>query len=88
MKIIVVICVIGGFVVISLLLIVISVVLLYNFNLIGLVIEEVNDVVLFIVVGSNVLKVSFFNMGRFIFELYIEENLSGLEEKCSVFDRS
>lgn len=86
MKIMVVICVIGGFVVISVFLIVISVVLFYNFNLIGFVIEEVNDVVLFMVVGSNVLKVSFFNMGWLIFESYIEENVSELKDKWVFFN--
>lgn len=77
-----------GFVAISLLLIVISVVSLYNLNSIGSATEEVNDVALPTVAGSNALKASFLNMGRLTFESYIEENLSGLEEKRSAFDRS
>ena len=88
MKITVATRVIGGFVAISLLLIVISVVSLYNLNSIGSATEEVNDVALPTVAGSNALKASFLNMGRLTFESYIEENLSGLEEKRSAFDRS
>ena len=88
MKITVATRVIGGFVAISLLLIVVSVVSLYNLNSIGSATEEVNDVALPTVAGSNALKASFLNMGRLTFESYIEENLSGLEEKRSAFDRS
>ena len=60
MKITVATRVIGGFVAISALLIVISVVVsLYNLNSIGSATEEVNDVALPTVAGSNALKASF-----------------------------
>ena len=78
--------VIGGFVAISALLIVISVVSLYNLNSIGSATEEVNDVALPTVAGSNALKASFLNMGRLTFESYIEEDLNGLKDKRSSFN--
>ena len=78
--------VIGGFVSISALLIVISVVSLYNLNSIGSATEEVNDVALPTVAGSNALKASFLNMGRLTFESYIEEDLNGLKDKRASFN--
>jgi methyl-accepting chemotaxis protein len=78
--------VIGGFVAISALLIVISVVSLYNLNSIGSATEEVNDVALPTVAGSNALKASFLNMGRLTFESYIEEDLNGLKDKRASFN--
>lgn len=86
MKITVATRVIGGFVAISALLIVISVVSLYNLNSIGSATEEVNDVALPTVAGSNALKASFLNMGRLTFESYIEEELNGLEKKRTSFN--
>ncbi|GFD88445.1 methyl-accepting chemotaxis protein [Tenacibaculum sp. KUL152] len=86
MKITVATRVIGGFVAISALLIVISVVSLYNLNSIGSATEEVNDVALPTVAGSNALKASFLNMGRLTFESYIEEELNGLERKRTSFN--
>ncbi|CAB9492754.1 HAMP domain-containing methyl-accepting chemotaxis protein [Alteromonas macleodii] len=86
MKITVATRVIGGFVAISALLIVISVVSLYNLNSIGSATEEVNDVALPTVAGSNALKASFLNMGRLTFESYIEEDLSDLKDKRASFD--
>lgn len=86
MKITVATRVIGGFVAISALLIVISIVSLYNLNSIGSATEEVNDVALPTVAGSNALKASFLNMGRLTFESYIVEDLSGLETKRSAFN--
>jgi methyl-accepting chemotaxis protein len=88
MKITVATRVIGGFVAISLLLIVISVVSLFNLNSIGSATEEVNDVALPTVAGSNALKASFLNMGRLTFESYIEESLSGLKNKHQAFKLS
>ena len=85
MKITVATRVIGGFVAISALLIVISVVSLYNLNSIGSATEEVNDVALPTVAGSNALKASFLNMGRLTFESYIEEDLNGLKDKRASF---
>ncbi|MFD3392067.1 HAMP domain-containing methyl-accepting chemotaxis protein [Alteromonas macleodii] len=86
MKITVATRVIGGFVAISALLIVISVVSLYNLNSIGSATEQVNDVALPTVAGSNALKASFLNMGRLTFESYIEENLNGLKDKRASFN--
>ncbi len=86
MKITVATRVIGGFVAISALLIVISVVSLYNLNSIGSATEEVNDIALPTVAGSNALKASFLNMGRLTFESYIEEDLNGLKDKRSSFN--
>ncbi|MDY6975310.1 MAG: methyl-accepting chemotaxis protein [Pseudomonadota bacterium] len=86
MKITVATRVIGGFVAISALLIVISVVSLYNLNSIGSATEEVNDVALPTVAGSNALKASFLNMGRLTFESYIEEDLNGLKDKRASFN--
>ena len=86
MKITVATRVIGGFVAISALLIVISVVSLYNLNSIGSATEEVNDVALPTVAGSNALKASFLNMGRLTFESYIEENVSELKDKRASFN--
>ncbi|WP_269519271.1 HAMP domain-containing methyl-accepting chemotaxis protein [Alteromonas sp. BMJM2] len=86
MKITVATRVIGGFVAISALLIVVSIVSLVNLNSIGSATEEVNDVALPSVAGSNALKASFLNMGRLTFESYIEEELSGLSEKRTSFN--
>ena len=86
MKITVATRVIGGFVAISALLIVISVVSLYNLNSIGSATEEVNDVALPTVAGSNALKASFLNMGRLTFESYIEESLTELKDKRTAFN--
>jgi len=88
MKITVATRVIGGFVAITCLLIVISVVSLFNLNSIGSATEEVNDVALPTVAGSNALKANFLNMGRLTFEAYIEEDLSGLQEKRTAFNQS
>ena len=85
MKITVATRIIGGFVAISVLLITISIVSLYNLNSIGSATEEVNDVALPTVAGSNALKASFLNMGRLTFEAYIEESLTGLQEKKTSF---
>ena len=59
MKITVATRVIGGFVAISALLVVVSIVSLINLNSIGSATEEVNDVALPSVAGSNALKASF-----------------------------
>ena len=88
MKITVATRVVGGFVAITCLLIVISVVSLFNLNSIGSATEEVNDVALPTVAGSNALKANFLNMGRLTFEAYIEEDLSGLQEKRTAFNQS
>lgn len=88
MKITVAMRIIGGFITISLLLIVISVSSLINLNSVGSAVDEVNQVAVPTLSSSNALKASFLNMGRVTFEAYIEESISGLEEKYKVFTSS
>lgn len=88
MKVTIAMRVIGGFVAISLLLIVISAVSLVNLNTVGNATEEVNTVALPTLSESNGMKASFLNMGRLTFEAYIEEDLTGLEEKYSSYTDS
>ncbi|MEW9798996.1 methyl-accepting chemotaxis protein [Alteromonas sp. CYL-A6] len=88
MKVTIAMRVIGGFVAISLLLIFISAVSLYNLNSVGNATEEVNTVALPTLTESSGLKASFLNMGRLTFEAYIEESLNGLEEKYTSYSQS
>ncbi|GGW80755.1 HAMP domain-containing methyl-accepting chemotaxis protein [Alteromonas halophila] len=88
MKVTIAMRVIGGFVAISLLLIVISAVSLVNLNNVGNATEEVNTVALPTLSESNGMKASFLNMGRLTFEAYIEEDLAGLEEKYTSYSQS
>ncbi|WP_018982774.1 methyl-accepting chemotaxis protein [Salinimonas chungwhensis] len=80
--------IIGGFLTISLLLILISVSSLYNLNSIGAATDEVNNTAIPTISGSNELKATFLNMGRLTFESYIEEELQGLNEKEASFKTS
>ncbi|MBD3585898.1 methyl-accepting chemotaxis protein [Salinimonas sp. HHU 13199] len=80
--------IIGGFLTISLLLILISISSLYNLNSIGAATDEVNNTAIPTISGSNTLKATFLNMGRLTFESYIEEELSGLNEKQESFNES
>ena len=80
--------IIGGFLTISLLLILISISSLYNLNSIGAATDEVNNTAIPTISGSNTLKATFLNMGRLTFESYIEEELSGLNEKQESFNKS
>lgn len=88
MKITVATRVIGGFVTISVLLMIISVSSLINLNSVGDATEEVNQLALPTLKGSNSLKASFLTMGRLTFEAYIEESLEGLNEKQTSFNES
>lgn len=88
MKITVAMRIIGGFVTISLLLVLISISSLYNLNSIGAATDEVNDVAIPTLSGSNTLKATFLNMSRLTFESYIEESLEGLNEKQASFNDS
>ena len=80
--------IIGGFLTISLLLVVISVSSLYNLNSVGSATEEVNQVAIPTLSGSHTLKTTFVNMGRLTFESYIEEELSGLKAKQAAFEEN
>lgn len=88
MKITVATRVIGGFVTISVLLMIISGSSLVNLNSVGDATEEVNQLALPTLKGSNALKASFLTMGRLTFEAYIEESLEGLNEKQTSFNDS
>ncbi|WP_137168024.1 HAMP domain-containing methyl-accepting chemotaxis protein [Salinimonas lutimaris] len=88
MKITVAMRIIGGFLTISLLLVVISISSLLNLNAVGSATEEVNQVAIPTLSGSNTLKATFLNMGRLTFEAYIEEELRGLKEKQASFEQN
>ena len=88
MKITVAMRIIGGFLTISLLLVVISISSLLNLNAVGSATEEVNQVAIPTLSGSNTLKATFLNMGRLTFEAYIEEELQGLKEKQASFEQN
>ncbi|MEQ3652819.1 MAG: methyl-accepting chemotaxis protein [Glaciecola sp.] len=80
--------VIGGFSVISLLLVVLSGISLYNLNEVDSATEEVSQLALPTVGGSNSLKASFLNMGRLTFEAYVIVNQEELKEKQTAFELS
>ena len=88
MKITVAMRIIGGFITISLLLIIISVSSLINLNSVGSAVDEVNRVAVPTLSSSNSLKASFLNMSRVTFEAYIEEQVTGLENKYARFTDS
>ncbi|QJR80279.1 methyl-accepting chemotaxis protein [Alteromonas pelagimontana] len=88
MKVTVAMRIIGGFLTISLLLIIISISSLYNLNSVGSATDEVNKLAIPTLSGSNALKANFLNMGRLTFEAYIEEDLQGLEAKQASFNQS
>lgn len=80
--------VIGGFSVISLLLVVLSGISLYNLNEVDSATEEVSQLALPTVGGSNSLKASFLNMGRLTFEAYVTVTQEELKEKQTAFELS
>lgn len=88
MKITVAMRIIGGFITISLLLIIISVSSLVNLNSVGAGVDEVNRVAVPTLSSSNALKASFLNMGRVTFEAYIEDSLTDLDAKYDTFTTS
>lgn len=88
MKITVAIRVIGGFAIISLLLLVISVVSLFSLGSIDRATQEVNNLAIPTLKGSSQLKVSFLNMGRLTFEAYYEKDSSALADKLTGFETS
>lgn len=88
MKITVATRVVGGFAIITLLLVVLGVVAVSSLSSIDSATEEVNTLALPTVSGSSQLKVSFLNMGRLTTEAYYETTLSGLEAKKTAFEDS
>ncbi len=88
MKITVALRVIGGFAVISILLLVIGISSLINFSSIDSATEEVNTLAIPTLNGSNQLKVSFLNMGRLTVEAFHEPELSELTAKVGNFETS
>ncbi|MFT5675200.1 MAG: methyl-accepting chemotaxis protein [Paraglaciecola sp.] len=80
--------VVGGFAVITALLIILGIVALSNLSSINTATEEVNSLALPTVSGSSYLKVSFLNMGRLTSEGYYESELDKLSEKLNAFEDS
>jgi methyl-accepting chemotaxis protein len=80
--------VISGFTIISFLLVLLSILSLVSLNKIEGATEEVSDLALPTVGGSNSLKASFLNMGRLTFEAYVTTNQSELNEKLTAFEAS
>jgi methyl-accepting chemotaxis protein len=80
--------IIGGFSIITFLLLVISYISLSNLNSIQEQTEQVNQIAIPAVASSNGLKASFLNMGRLTFEAYYDETLQGLSEKQESFSIS
>ncbi|MFQ3251178.1 MAG: methyl-accepting chemotaxis protein [Glaciecola sp.] len=80
--------VIGGFAIISFLLVLLSIISLVSLNKIESATQEVSDLALPTVGGSNSLKASFNNMGRLTFEAYVTTQQNELGEKRAAFDTS
>lgn len=88
MKITVATRVVGGFTIITALLIVLGVVSIASLNNIHNTTEEVNSLAMPTVSGSSQLKVSFLIMGRLTTEAYYAEELSDLSTKLSAFENN
>ena len=80
--------VVGGFAIITSLLIVMGIFSLATLNDIDDATEEVSNLAFPTVSGSSQLKVSFLNMGRLTAEAYYGDGLSGLDEKNEAFNSS
>ena len=80
--------VILGFFTISVLLLIISGVSLFNLRSLQNDVGEVNTVAVPTVIGSNTLKASFLNMGRLVFEAYVSDELSTVNEKQTQFQEA
>lgn len=78
--------VIGGFVVISLLLIALGISSIWSMNRIGGASQELSTLALPTVAGSSDLKASFLNMGRLTFEGYVNEDKNLVAEKREQYD--
>jgi methyl-accepting chemotaxis protein len=77
--------VIGGFTVISLLLIALGISSIRSVSNIGAASEELSLVALPTVASSSDLKAAFLNMGRLTFESFISENKADVQEKQSAY---
>jgi methyl-accepting chemotaxis protein len=88
MKITVATRVVGGFGIITLLLVILGVVAVSSLSSIDTATEEVNTLALPTVSGSSQLKVSFLNMGRLTTESYYETTLDALRTKKTEFEDS
>lgn len=88
MKLTVAMRVIGGFTIICVLLLITGASSLYNLYSIGKATEQVNQLAIPALEGSNQLKVSFLNMGRHAVEGYHEVKLSELANKLSKYQAS
>jgi methyl-accepting chemotaxis protein len=88
MKITVAMRIVGGFAVITSLLIVMGIFSLTTLDSIDNATEEVSNLALPTVSGSSQLKVSFLNMGRITTEAYYETNLEALSTKLSALTTS
>jgi methyl-accepting chemotaxis protein len=88
MKITVATRVVGGFAIITTLLIILGLVSIASLNNINNATEEVNSLAIPTVSGSSQLKVSFLNMGRLTTEAYYVEELSDLSSKLTAFEDS
>jgi methyl-accepting chemotaxis protein len=80
--------VVGGFTIITLLLVILGVVAVSGLSTIDSATEEVNTLALPTVSGSSQLKVSFLNMGRLTTEANYEKTLDGLRDKKASFEDS
>lgn len=80
--------VVGGFAIITSLLIVMGIFSLTTLNSINNATEEVNSLALPTVSGSSQLKVSFLNMSRITTEAYYETDLDGLSAKLDSLETS
>ncbi|MFT5838868.1 MAG: methyl-accepting chemotaxis protein [Flavobacteriales bacterium] len=88
MKITVATRVVGGFAIITFLLVILAAVAVSSLSTIDSATEEVNTLALPTVSGSSQLKVSFLNMGRLTTEAFYETTLSGLKDKKMAFANS
>ena len=77
--------VIGGFVVISLLLIALGISSIFSMRSIGGASEELSTVALPTVAGSLDLKASFFNLGRLTFEGFVSDTYDEASEKRAAY---
>lgn len=88
MKITVAMRVIGGFAVISFLLLLLGFSSMSNVNKLGNASHEVSDLALPTVAGTSDLKVSFVNMGRLAFEGFVSDQAQNVNDKRAEFSRS
>ncbi|NVK54543.1 MAG: methyl-accepting chemotaxis protein [Alteromonadaceae bacterium] len=75
-----------GFVTISALLVIISLVSLGSLRSVQHDVGEVNTVAVPTVIGSNTLKASFLNMGRLTFEAFVSDEIATVKEKQASFE--